>query len=205
MVDSIENWKDSKRILVILAHPDDPEFFFGATIAKWVAESHTVSYCLLTLGERGTSDPEITLEEVGKQRLAEQRASGKVLGVERIRYLDYEDGYLVPTIEARKQVVRVIREECPDVLVSCDPTNYFPRPDYVNHPDHRAAGQIVLDAVFPAVGSRLYFSELLDEGIQPHMPEELWLSLTADPNIVMDVTSWWPMKIKALMAHKSQI
>lgn len=201
----IENWEESKRILVILAHPDDPEFFLGATIARWVADGHEVAYCLLTLGERGTSDPEIAVEEVGKQRRVEQYRAGTVLGVSHIQFLDFCDGYLVPTIEARKQVVRVIRKERPQILVTCDPTNYFPRSDYVNHPDHRAAGQIVMDAVFPAAGSRLYFPDLMDEGWDPHTPDELWLSLTAEPNLDLDVTEWWPTKIKALLEHKSQI
>jgi LmbE family N-acetylglucosaminyl deacetylase len=205
MCSSVENWKDSKRILVVLAHPDDPEFFLGATIAKWVAEGHTVTYCLFTLGERGTSDLEITPEEVGRLRQVEQDSACKVLGVKQTRFLGYDDGFLVPDIETRKQVVRVIREERPDILVSCDPTNYFPRPDYINHPDHRAAGQIVFDAIFPAAGSRLFFPELVEEGVAPHMPEELWLSLTADSNVEMDVTAWWPLKIRALLQHESQI
>jgi LmbE family N-acetylglucosaminyl deacetylase len=205
MDNSIENWKGLKKILVVLAHPDDPEFFLGATIAKWAAEGHTINYCLLTKGEKGTNNPEISSEEVSKLRQIEQDLAGKVLGVTHIRFLDYEDGYLVPTIETRKQIVGVIRKEKPDVVVSCDPTNYFPRPDYVNHPDHRAAGQIVLDAIFPAAGSRLYFPELLREGADPHMPDELWLSLTANPNVNLDVTAWWHMKIQALLEHKSQI
>lgn len=205
MNSTIENWTGSKKILVVLAHPDDPEFFLGATIAKWAAEGHSIAYCLLTKGEKGTNNPAISSEQIGELRQSEQDFAGKVLGVRQIRFLDYEDGCLVPSIEARKRVVRVIREERPDILVSCDPTNYFPRPDYVNHPDHRAAGQITLDAVFPAAGSRLYFPEMIEEGVAPHMPEELWLSLTADPNIILDVTAWWPHKIKALLEHDSQI
>jgi LmbE family N-acetylglucosaminyl deacetylase len=201
----VEKWNGPKKILIILAHPDDPEFFMGATIARWAEAGHDISYCLLTPGERGTSEPEITTEEVGKQRRVEQSRAGEVLGVNNIRIMDFSDGYLTPSIEARKQVVRVIREERPHILVSCDPTNFFPRLDYVNHPDHRAAGQIVMDAVFPAAGSRLYFSDLVDEGFEPHSPEELWLSLTAEPNLIIDVTEWWPVRLRALLEHKSQI
>jgi len=109
-------------------------------------------------------------------------------------------------LELRKDVTRIIRQKKPDIIVSCDPTHYFFRNDYINHPDHRAAGQVVIDAVFPAAQNPLFFSELIaDEQLQPHNVEEIWLSLPKEPNITIDVTKTWNLKIDALLEHRSQI
>jgi len=127
-----------------------------------------------------------------------------VIGVQAVRFLDLEDGYLVPDLKLRREIVRVIRREKPDILVTCDPQNLFAVYG-LNHPDHRAAGQVVLDAVFPAAGSKVFFPELLAEGLEPHMPKEVWCSLTSQPNTIVDVTDVWPVKLEALLNHKSQI
>jgi LmbE family N-acetylglucosaminyl deacetylase len=142
-------WETPQSILVILAHPDDPEFFCGATIARWTAAGHQVSYCLLTCGDKGSKDRNISPEALCQLRHAEQLAAAAVLGVARVRFLDYPDGYLVPDLTLRRDIARVIRQERPDVVVACDPTNLYIRDVYINHPDHRAAGQAVLDAVYP--------------------------------------------------------
>jgi LmbE family N-acetylglucosaminyl deacetylase len=198
-------WVSHKKILVILAHPDDPEFFCGATIAKWIQNGHTVDYCLFTKGEKGINDTYNNPENIIATREKEQEAAAAILGVKNIHYLGYEDGILAPSINARKDVVRVIRLIKPDIVVTCDPTNYYINDRYINHSDHRAAGQIVVDAVFPAAQNELYFPELLSEDILPHYVEEVWLSLPKDPNITVDVTETWPIKIKALEEHKTQI
>ena len=101
-------------------------------------------------------------------------------------------------------VVRVIRRFKPDVLVTCDPQTLFAGYG-INHPDHRAAGQATMDAVFPAAGSPVFFPELLVEGYPPHMPREIWCSLTMQPNVTMDITGYWPVKLEALLQHKTQI
>lgn len=203
-MNNIEGWKNSTKIMVILAHPDDPEFFMGATIARWVSEGHSVTYCLMTNGDKG-GDEKITSEELARIRQIEQKSAANVLGVEAVHFLNYADGYLFPDLEKRKTIVKAIRKEKPDIVVTSDPTNLFPRPGSINHPDHRAAGQIVLDAVFPAVGNAMFFPELMEEGLLPHSVKELWLSLTNNPNLVFDVTKFWPQKIQALYEHKSQI
>lgn len=201
-----ENWESPRNILVVLAHPDDPEFFLGATIARWGTAGHKVSYCLLTRGDKGTNDPEADPLKLMELREKEEYAAAGILGVNQIDFLDFQDGYLVPTLDARKAVVREIRKHRPDILVSCDPTNLFPNPNYINHPDHRAAGQIALDAVFPAAGNPMFFRELMDEeGLAPHSVEEVWLSLTSQPNVTIDVTEFWGTKIRSLYEHKSQI
>jgi len=199
-------WEGSQRILVILAHPDDPEFFCGATIARWTATGHQVSYWLLTCGDKGAQDASTNPDELCSQRYAEQRNAAAILGVKQVNFLGYPDGYLVPDLKLRKEITRLIRHERPDILVTCDPQMLFSGDSRINHPDHRAAGQAVIDAVFPAAGNPLYFPELLqEEGLQPHSVREVWAALTAQPNICLDVTDLWETKIRALFEHKSQI
>lgn len=201
----IEGWDTPKDILVILAHPDDPEFFLGATIARWVKAGHTVRYVLLTQGDKGAEDGSLTLEEICRIRREEQVNAAGLLGVKSVDFMDYQDGYLIPDLEMRKKVVRWIRRYQPQILVTCDPGNLFPNEHYINHPDHRNAGQVVIDAVFPASGNRFFFPELLDEGYEPHEVEEVWMSLTNTPNVRLDVTEYWGVKLKALKHHVSQI
>ena len=105
----------------------------------------------------------------------------------------------------RKKVVRAIRKYRPQILVTCDPGNLFPSQQYINHPDHRNAGQVVIDAVFPAAGNRFFFPDLLEEGLKPHEVEEVWMSLTNEPDVTLDVTAHWDDKINALKFHASQI
>ncbi len=200
-----EGWGEKKDILVILAHPDDPEFFCGATIARWTQMGHRVKYALFTRGERGGNGRLVDADELIRTRLAEQQASAAVLGVQQIIYLGFEDGYLESTLAARKEVVRLIRRERPQIVVTCDPGNYFPRKNRINHPDHIAAGRIVMEAVFPAAGNSLFFPELLDEGYPAHSVEEVWFSLTREGNTNIDVTANWETKIAALHHHRSQI
>ncbi len=206
MVRKIEEWTTNKKILVILAHPDDPEFFCGGTLARWAREGHSIQYCLITNGNKGSNDPLMTPDELSKLRDLEQKNAADIIGVKGIKNLGYDDGMLVSDLKVRKDVVRVIRQVKPDIMVSCDPTNYFPNDGYINHPDHRTAGQIALDAVFPASGNRMFFPELIaEEGLEPHSVDEVWLSLTAQPNITLDITDTFNVKLNALLEHKSQI
>ena len=198
-------WSSPRNILIILAHPDDPEFFCGATIAKWVLEGHNVNYCLFTRGEKGINDNYQATKNIITIREEEQKHAADILGVNSIQYLDYVDGMFVPNLMARKNIVRVIRACKPNVVVTSDPTNYYINDNYLNHPDHRAAGQIVVDAVFPASQNKLFFPELLDDGLEPHHVEEVWLSLPKNANTTIDVTESWPIKMRALEQHISQI
>ena len=202
-----DSWDAPQNILVVLAHPDDPEFFCGATLAKWGRAGHRITYQLLTCGDKGFNDStpaDMTPEALCAIRHAEQLAAAKVIGVQEVNFMDCADGYLVPTIELRRDVVRVIRKFKPDVLVTCDPQTLFAMYG-INHPDHRAAGQVTMDAVFPAAGSPVFFPELLLEGHTPHMPREVWCSLTMQPNMTVDVTETWSVKMEALLQHKTQI
>ena len=205
----MENWDSPQNILVILAHPDDPEFFCGATLAKWVQAGHHITYQLLTCGDKGfneSTSAEMTTDALCAIRHAEQIAAAKVIGVdaEAVHFMDRPDGYLVPDLELRREIVRVIRKFKPDVLMTCDPQTLFATYG-INHPDHRAAGQVVMDAVFPAAGSPVFFPELLAEGYLPHMPKEIWCSLTMQPNVILDVTETWQTKLEAILKHVSQV
>lgn len=166
---------------------------------------HQIQYCLLTKGDKGVRDAIVDPKHLAATREIEQNNAAAILGVKNVAFLGYEDGYLVPDLAARKEVARVIRQIRPDVVVSCDPTSVFGE-NNINHPDHRAAGQIVIDAIFPAAGNPLYFPELLhDEGLAPHGVKEVWLTVTGQPNTTMDVTDFWSKKIEALHCHETQI
>jgi LmbE family N-acetylglucosaminyl deacetylase len=201
-----QGWETSQHILVMLAHPDDPEFFCGASIALWTSAGHQVAYWLLTCGDKGAQDPQTSPEELCSKRYDEQVNAAAKLGVSQVNILGFPDGYLVPNLDLRRDIARIIRKERPDILVTCDPLMLYAGDSRINHPDHRAAGQAVLDAVFPAAGNPLYFPELLqEEGLQPFTPKEVWVSIPSQPNLSLDVTHLWELKIKALCEHKSQI
>lgn len=200
-----EGWETPQTILVVLAHPDDPEFFCGGTLSRWAAQGHTIHYCLLTRGDKGVREEAADPHVLASTREVEQRGAADVIGVKDLVFLDFEDGYLVPDLNARRKVTRAIRKFKPDIVMSCDPTYIFGEAN-INHPDHRAAGQIVVDAVFPAAGNPLYFPDLITEdGLEPHSIRELWLSVTGSPNVTIDVTTTWEQKIRALHCHVTQI
>lgn len=198
-------WEKPQKILVVLAHPDDPEFFCGATIAKWIHEGHDISYCLLTRGDKGVNDNFSGVDDIENLRIKEQKQAAGTLGVKQITFLENLDGYLEPSLDLRKQIVKVIRHDKPDIVVTCDPTNYYIGDTYINHPDHRTAGQVVIDSVFPAAQNKKFFPELLKEGLEPHHVSEVWLALPKQPNTIIDVTKYWHKKLEALHKHASQI
>ncbi len=201
-----DNWESSQKILIILAHPDDPEFFCGGAIARWVKAGHKVIYTLLTCGDKGTKDISLKSDELCSIRQKEQRAAAKVLGVLDVKFFNYPDGYLVPDMNLRRDITRIIRIIKPDILVTCDPQTLFTTNAGLNHPDHRAAGQATLDAVFPSARDHLTFIELWeDENLEPHIVREVWVCGTLQPDIILDVTEMWETKINALFEHKSQI
>src|SRR3972149_2694566 len=130
-------------------------------------------HCLLTRGDKGAGGSDADPEEMARTREKEQRAAAEVLGVRDVEFLNYPDGYLVPDLKLRKDVTAVIRRLQPSIVVTCDPTNFFPSTTYINHPDHRAAGQATLDAISPAAGSGMFFPELeLGGGLGAHKGRE---------------------------------
>jgi LmbE family N-acetylglucosaminyl deacetylase len=202
----VDTWDSPQKILIVLAHPDDPEFFCGGTIYRWVQAGHHIIYCLVTCGDKGTKDLTLGPDELCSIRQTEQIAAAKILGVEDVRFLNYPDGYLVADINLRRDITRVIRTIRPDILVTCDPQTLFTANAGLNHPDHRAAGQAALDAVFPSARDHLSFIELWkDEKLEPHIVREVWVCGTLQPDVSLDVSDTWEIKIQALYEHKSQI
>lgn len=194
------------RVLVVLAHPDDPDFFCGGTVARWCAEGREVTYCLLTRGDKGSDDVDADAESMSQQRVREQRAAASVTGVREVIFLDYPDGYLMPDLLLRRDVARVIRQVRPEIVITCDPTNFFPSNRYINHADHRAAGEVTLDAIYPAARSGMYFPELYHEqGLEPHRVSQVYLAGTQNPNTTVDVTAFFDTKLAALREHRSQV
>lgn len=198
------DWEETMNILVILAHPDDPEFFMGGTIAMWSKLGHKISYLLLTKGERGISEQYPETEQLKGVREIEQRNAADVLGVGAVDFLDYPDGMLEVNLDNRRQLVAEIRKRQPDIVVSSDPQTFF-HTYYINHPDHRAVGLLTMEAVFPAAGNPGFFPEQIEQGLKPTQIKELWMSLTLDPNITLDVSDYWQIRLEALKKHVSQI
>lgn len=194
-----------KRALVIVAHPDDIEFGFAGTIAKWTQAGASVGYVLCTDGDAGFTKPGISRKQAAEIRQIEQAAAAQVLGVEEVVFLGYHDGLLVNNLELRKHLVRQIRRFKPDTLITLHPTLVFVGDGYINHPDHRACGQAALDATFPAAAMRLVFSELEDEGLGPHRVRHVYISTWHEANIYVDISDTIEAKICALKEHKSQV
>ena len=191
--------------MVIVAHPDDPDFFCGGTIARWVRDGIEVAYLILTNGNKGSDDPALTPDRLTALREEEQQAAARVLGVETIVFLGEPDGELQPTLALRQRVVREIRRRRPDQIVCPDPTVYYFDTGYVNHPDHRVAGEVALEAIFPAARNRMYHPELLAEGLEPHAVYEIYLTGTLQPNRWVDISDTIELKIEAIKAHSSQV
>jgi LmbE family N-acetylglucosaminyl deacetylase len=193
------------RILGVFAHPDDSEFMLGGSVARWVDEGAHVTYCIVTNGAAGSNEPDQDLADLVKTREAEQRAACAVLGVHEVLFLGYPDGTLEPTIELRRALTRIIRQLKPDRVVSGDPTAVLYGDEYINHPDHRAAAEAALYAVFPSAVTRPIFPELLAEGYEPHQVKEVYISGTTNPNLYIDISDTLDRKIEALRCHKSQL
>ena len=192
-----------RRILVVVAHPDDAEFGCGGSVARWVAERRQVFYCILTNGNKGSDDPAMTPDRLAAIREDEQRAAARTLGVKDVAFLGYPDGELEDTREARHDVVREIRRFRPDRVVTQNP---FPTLNpYAGHRDHRHAGRLALDAVYPYARDRLHFPEILAEGFKPHKVREVYVMGHSEPDVVVDISGTMEQKLAALRCHASQL
>ncbi len=194
-----------ERAMVIMAHPDDPEFFCGGTVALWCAAGTEVSYLILTNGNKGSDNPQMTPEKLAAIRQEEQKAAANALGVHRVIFFDAPDGELQPTLELRKAVVAEIRRFKPDVVIAPDPTRYYFTNRYINHADHRAAGEVAIDAVFPAARNRMYHPELLNEGLEPHIVKDVYLTGPETPDLWINISEMFDTKLEAILCHTSQV
>jgi LmbE family N-acetylglucosaminyl deacetylase len=201
MADAVE----IERILVVVAHPDDVDFGAAGSVATWTAQGIDVSYCIVTDGEAGGSDPNLSRQEMAAIRRAEQTAAAECVGVTDLRFLGHPDGTVQPTIELRRDISRVIRHVRPQRVVTQSPQRNFER-IYASHPDHLAAAEATLCAVYPDARNQFAHPELLaDEGLEPWTVREVWMMVGADTNEYVDTTEAIDRKVKALLCHTSQI
>ena len=193
-----EQQSELRTVLVIGAHPDDPEFGCAATIAKWAKQGRQIDYVLLTSGDKGSHDPNLRPGQVAAKREREQRAAAQELGVRSVQFLHYPDGMLENTMELRRQLCGIIRAFKPDILLTIDPWRR-----YQLHPDHRAAGQAALDAVWAAREWYLFPEQLVDG--EPWRVKEIYLFWTDSADYWEDVSDSIDRRIAALMQHNSQV
>ena len=189
--------------LVLFAHPDDADFGCGGTVAAWASEGTDVHYVVITDGSAGNNEPGWTRPDIAKVRKEEQRAAAEILGVRSVTFLDFPDGLLEVNAETRRAVTREVRRRRADVLVAPDPSRLWSANRYINHADHKAAGELALCAVMPDAPSRPQFPELLDEGFEPFEIPNLWL-VAEEADTYVDITKTIDAKLAALAAHRSQ-
>lgn len=201
----------NKNVLLgIGAHPDDMDFGASGTIAKFIQDGWEAYYVLCTDGSRGSSDPEMTHAKLAQTRKDEQIEAGKVLGLKDIFFLNHPDTQLACDVTLKEELVRIIRTVKPRIVFTMDPTFFYtPEPGYggnnfINHTDHRAAGEAAMDAVFPLCRDRLIFPEHESDGLESHIVEELWFTNMQEPRHIVDISETFEKKIELLAKHESQ-
>ena len=189
------------RVMVITAHPDDSEFGAGGTVAGFVKDGREVAYCIVTNGNKGSSDRAMTPERLATVRAEEQRNAARVLGVERVSFLGYPDGEVEDTRDLRRDVSREIRRFRPDLVICQNPNRTYNLG--ASHRDHRTVGGVVLDCVYPLARDHMAFPELLPE-FEPHKVREVYVMQWNEPHVVNDISDVMDLKLKALACHASQ-
>lgn len=189
-----------EKVLVIVAHPDDIESWCAGTVGLFTSAHKQVAYVLCTSGDKGSGNADLTTRQVATTREAEQIKAARILGVSSVTFLRWPDSEVEPTLILRRELVRQIRRQRPDLVITHDPA-----PPYRLHPDHRAVGRATLDALFPCARDPLTFAEQIkNEGLQPHTVPEAWLFATEEPDLWIDIVDSLPHKIAARLAHASQ-
>lgn len=198
----------NKVVLAIGAHPDDVEFGCGGTMAKLASEGAKLIFVVVTLGNRGSRSQKITAKKLIESRKQEQGEAAKILGAKEVLFLGHEDGGLTVDINLKGEFVRLIRKYKPDMIFTHDPNWIYQSRgaiSSINHTDHRATGEAVLDAVYPLSRDLLSFPEQIAEGLEPHTVREVYLFNFSDPDFRVDVTRFINKKLESIFAHKSQM
>jgi LmbE family N-acetylglucosaminyl deacetylase len=198
-------WSEIQRGLAVFAHPDDGEFGSAGTVARMTREGKGFYYAVVTDGSKGSSDPRMTQQDMVALRQKEQCEAARILGVEEVAFLGFEDGLLEPDLAVRRAVTAAIRRFKPDVVISQNPVRELGMGIFAQHPDHLAAGEATFAAVYPCARDRLTFPELLDQGLEPHAVKEMWVAGTNCPDFYVDITESLEVKMRALEAHVSQV
>ena len=197
-----------KIAMSIQAHPDDQEFTVAGTLAKWAKAGCEIVSVIVTSGDAGSNEPsrDATYKpELAQLREAEQTAACAILGIQQTVFLHYPDGELEPSLALRKELTRIIRQYKPEAVVIGDPQGVFYGNGYINHPDHRAAAQAALYAVFPSSETRLIFTDLLEAGYEPHKVKRLYVHGAEKSDTWVDISATIDVKIAALRKHASQL
>jgi LmbE family N-acetylglucosaminyl deacetylase len=182
------------------------DFSSSGTIAKWAKKGAVITYLVCTDGSKGSDDPKMTVKKLSLIRRKEQLTAAKILGVKDVIFLRHVDGELVVNKKLKEDISKVIRQKKPDVVMTLDPTFlYSTKRGFVNHSDHRAAGQAAIDAVFPLARDRLNFPHHEKQGLASHKVKTLLLVAMEDPTHCEDITSTFEAKLKTLKAHASQV
>jgi LmbE family N-acetylglucosaminyl deacetylase len=187
-------------LMIVAPHTDDAEFGIAGTVCNWVHEGKTVVYCIVTNGDKGTSDKTLSPADLIKLREKEQWDAAHKLGVSDVVFLGYHDQELEETAQLRKDVVREIRRYRPETVATTDPYRR-----YIWHRDHRVCGQVVMDAIYPFARDHLAYPDLFEQGFLPHKVKEVLTWGTEEPNYWSDITESFATKIAALACHKSQV
>ena len=192
-----------RRILVITAHPDDVDFGASGTIAGWTDRGIEVAYCIVTDGDAGGFDPTVPRAEIPAIRRAEQTAAAKAVGVRELHFLGHPDGQVEASMALRRDLSRVIRVVRPDRVVCQSPERNYGR-IYASHPDHLAAGEAALCAVYPDARNPYAHPELAAEGLEAHTVREVWMMAAPSGGHTVDITEQIERKLEALLCHESQ-
>ncbi len=194
-----------ERILVVTAHPDDVDYGAAGSVATWTDAGIDVSYCIVTDGDAGGFDPNVPRHEIAGIRQREQTAAAKEVGVTDLTFLGHPDGYLEVTLELRKDIARVIRRVRPQRVVTQSPERRYEF-IYASHPDHLAAAEATMCAVYPDSRNPFWFPELVDdEGLEPWTVGEVFLMESHHADIHVDTTDQLDRKVAALLRHDSQM
>jgi LmbE family N-acetylglucosaminyl deacetylase len=192
-----------ERLLVVTAHPDDVDFGAAGTMAVLAAAGVEVTYCLVTDGDAGGSDREMLRADMAALRRAEQTRAAKAVGVERLIFLGHPDGRVVADLTLREDISRVIRQVRPQVVACQSPERNLDR-IYASHPDHLAAGEAAICAVYPDSRNPFAFPALLEDGLEPWTVDEVWVMGHPGGVDYIDITAQIDHKIEALLCHESQ-
>jgi LmbE family N-acetylglucosaminyl deacetylase len=195
-----------RRVLVVTAHPDDVDFGSAGTVAAFTSAGLDVTYCIVTNGEAGGSDRSLSRAEMAALRQDEQRAAAATVGVTDVRFLGYPDGMVEASRTLRRDISRVIRQVRPERVVTQSPERSWDF-IYASHPDHLAAGEAAVCAVYPDARNPFAHPELLDEGLEPWTVPELWIMgpVGQSAGVAVETTATVQRKVAALLCHKSQI
>ncbi len=178
-------------LLVMTVHPDDAELGAGGTIAKYVAEGKNVGIIDLTRGELGTRG-------TAETRANEAATAAAILGVAVRENLELRDGFFQNNEESQLCIIQAIRKYQPEIVI----TNAFDD----RHPDHGRASKLVNDALFLAGLRRIetFENSVAQEPFRPRLQLQLIQDKYIKPDIVLDITPYWDIKEKSILAYTTQ-